>query len=95
MIDTVSSVSNIAFTDKDDVKTRETRWVFAKMDMLGVFQVVGSCDYKMNIVLVCVELCNIYICIYICIFNDALEYTLGQLKKITFCLILLWDWGDI
>ena len=57
----------------------------AKMDMLGVFQAVGRCDYTVNIVFfVCVELCNVNM------FYDAFDYTFGQLKKITCCLFLLW-----
>ena len=85
VVDTVSSVSNIAFTDKDDVNTRKKMGV-AKMDMLGVFQVVGRCDYRVNIVFflsVCVALCNVNM------FYDAFDYTFGQLKKITCCLFLL------
>lgn len=54
MIDTVSSVSNIAFTDKD-------RWpdgVLRRWILVGCFEEVyfGSCDYRVKIVCLCVSL---------------------------------------
>lgn len=60
VIDTISSVSNIAFTDKDDKETTGIHMGVAKMDMLGLFK---QFLYLVVVIIVCI-LC---LCAYVCV----------------------------